>query len=302
MLGEQTGMNAELLSGYLRRLIRLPLIFVCLTASQSTLAASAGTVHWAYSAYFGTGVYQIGDFATVGVVRLAPRWTFRESAIDDDGKRTLGWHFRLPVAIGYHNFDFRDIGEIVDLNNVVTVSVIPGIEMDIPVTRRWTLRPLLYMGWGTVTDSSDSAWSYWTGIKSRYRWNTGKLEWNLLNAISYVGFNPNEDNKSSGMVPIMAGFEWAYPFTDWKMDNTPLELNWHVAYTSFQNDLDLPPFLDQGAEHVLDLWQVGVALGKHGKKFEFWKFKWDRVGLAFEQGGNDKLRGIKIYFTSVFDQ
>jgi hypothetical protein len=53
---------------------------------------------------------------------------------------------------------------------------------------------------------------------------------------------------------------------------------------------------------VVDLWKVGVALAKHGKKFKFWKFKWGRVGLAFERGGNNKLKGIKIYFSSIFDK
>ena len=280
----------------------LSLLLVTLVASQPVPAAeAAANIHWAYSAYFGTGTYKLGDLATVAVVRPTPAWTFREAAIDDEGKRTLGWRFRLPVAIGYHAFDFRDISEIIDPGNVVTFSVIPGVEMDIPVTRRWLLRPLLYAGWGTVTDSSETAWSYWTGIKSRYSWNTGKLEWSLLNAISYVGFDPNADDRE-GMVPIMAGFEWAYPFTNWKMDNDPLELSWHVAYTTFQNNLDIPPFLNPDPDRVVDLWQLGVALGKQGKKFEFWKFKWDRIGLAFERGGGGNLRGIKIYFSSVFDQ
>jgi hypothetical protein len=283
-------------------LSRLPLLLLFLVASQSVPAVeTAGNVHWAYSSYFGTGTYQLGDLATVAVVRPNPFWTFRESAIDDDGNRTLGWRLRVPVSIGYHAFDFREISEILDPGNVVTVSVTPGVEMDIPVTRRWLLRPLLYAGWGTVTDSSESAWSYWTGIKSRYTWNTGKLEWSLLNAISYVGFNSDSDN-TEGMAPIMMGFEWAYPFTNWKMDNDPLELSWHLEYTSFQNDLDLPPFLDSNTERVLDLWQVGVALGRQNKTFELWGMEWDRFGLAVEQGGNNKLRGIKLYFSSVFDK
>ncbi len=285
----------------MRWLSRLPLLLLSLLASQPLLAVEPANIHWAYSAYFGTGTYKLGDLATVAVVRPNPGWTFRESAIDDEGNRTIGWRLRVPVAIGYHQFDFRDISEIIDPGNVVTVSVTPGVEMDIPVTRRWLLRPLLYVGWGTLTDSSETAWSYWTGIKSRYTWNTGKLEWSLLNAISYVGFDPNADDRE-GMVPIMTGFEWAYPFTNWKMDNDPLELSWHVAYTTFQNNLDIPPFLNPDPDRVVDLWQVGVALGKHGKNFEFWKFKWDRIGLAFERGGGGNLRGIKIYFSSVFDK
>ncbi|MFA9421032.1 MAG: hypothetical protein ACERLB_12850 [Gammaproteobacteria bacterium] len=294
-------MNASSRAGGVRWLFHLPLLLVFLAVSHSALAADPANIHWAYSAYFGTGTYKLGDLATVAVVRPTPGWTFREAAIDEDGKRTVGWRLRVPVAIGYHQFDFRNISEIIDPGNVVTLSVIPGVEMDIPVTRRWLLRPLLYAGWGTVTDSSETAWSYWTGIKSRYTWNTGKLEWSLLNAISYVGFNPNADG-TEGMVPIMAGFEWAYPFTNWKMDNVPLELSWHLEYTSFQNDLDIPPFLDSNTERVLDLWQVGVALGKHGKSFEFLGMEWDRIGLAVERGGNNNLRGIKIYFSSVFDK
>jgi len=294
-------MNASSRAGGVRWPFHLPLLLVSLAVSYSGLAADVGNVHWAYSAYFGTGTYKLGDFASVAVVRPTPAWTFRESAIDDDGNRTLGWRFRVPVSIGYHEFDFGNISDILDPANVVTVSVIPGVEMDIPVTRRWLLRPLLYAGWGMVTDSSEAAWSYWTGIKSRYTWNTGKLEWALLNAISYVGFNTDSDN-TEGMVPIMMGFEWAYPFTNWKMDNDPLELSWHLAYTSFQNDLDLPPFLDPNTEHVLDLWQVGVALGKQNRDFEFLGLKWDRVGLAFERGGGGNLRGIKLYFSSVFDR
>ncbi len=288
-------------AGCVHWLCRLTMLFVSLTLPQSVLAVGAANIHWAYSTYFGTGTYKIGDAATVAVVRPTPGWTFRESAIDDDGNRTLGWRFRLPVAIGYHNFDFRNIPEIIDPGNVVTVSVTPGIEMDIPVTRRWLLRPLLYVGWGTVTESSESAWSYWAGVKSRYSWNTGKLEWSLLNSISYVGFNPNAD-RTEGMVPIMMGFEWAYPFANFKMDNVPFELSWHLVYTSFQNDLDIPPFLRPDTERVTELWQVGVALGRQGRKFEFWKFKWDRIGLAFERGGNNKLRGVKIYFSSIFDK
>jgi hypothetical protein len=56
------------------------------------------------------------------------------------------------------------------------------------------------------------------------------------------------------------------------------------------------------AGRVVDLWQVGVALGKHGKKFEFWKFKWTGLASPLNAEGNNKLKGIKIYFSSIFDK
>lgn len=297
-MGDQAETKAKFKPGYKPWLVRFAIVFACTIASKSVLATESGNIHWAYSAYFGTGVYQLGDFSRVAVIRPTPRWTFQQSAIEDDGTRTLGWRFRVPVAIGYHNFDYRSISDIIDAENVVTVSVVPGIDLDIPVTRRWLLRPMLYAGWGKVAGSSESAWSYWTGIKSRYSWETGRLEWSLLNSIGYVGFNPN-DSKTEGMMPLMMGLEWALPFTNFKMSNNPLELSWHLAYTKFQNDFNID-FQNQTNERVSDKWQIGVALGKHDRNFEFWKFKWDRIGIAYEQGGN-QLRGIKVYFSSVFE-
>lgn len=95
-----------------------------------------GNVHWAYASYFGTGTYELGNSKTVTVLRPTPRWTYRQGAFEEDGSRTLGWRFRVPVAVGFHKFDFDDLPGIIDSDNVGSVSVIPGVEMDIPVTRR----------------------------------------------------------------------------------------------------------------------------------------------------------------------
>jgi hypothetical protein len=40
------------------------MLFVLLALAQSALAAGAANIHWAYSTYFGTGIYKIGDAAS----------------------------------------------------------------------------------------------------------------------------------------------------------------------------------------------------------------------------------------------
>jgi hypothetical protein len=269
-----------------------------MTTTSQAEDIDGGNVHWAYAAYFGTGTYELGDSNKVTVLRPTSRWTYRDSELREDGSRTLGWRFRFPVAVGLHKFDFDDLDGLIDPDNVGSVSAIPGIEMDIPVTQRWMLRPSANVGWGTLTDGSESAWSYWATLRSRYTWNTGKLEWALLNSIGYVGYTPDDD-KSENMFPLMAGLEFAYPFSTFKLGKDPLKLNWHIAYTNFQNDMDIV-VQRQDIARVSDKWQVGLALGKQGKKIELWKFRLDRIGLTYERGGNN-LSGVKIYFRSVFD-
>lgn len=265
--------------------------------AAGTGGSDGGNLHWAYVSYFGTGVYRVGDNKSVTVLRPTARWDHTQAAYGAEGERTLGWKFRLPIAVGLHRFDFDDIPGIIDPDNVGSISVTPGVDLDIPITDSWTLRPSANLGWGSLTDGTETAWTYWLGVNSRYQFNTGKLGWALLNALSYVGYNPNED-RNEDMFPLMTGLEFAYPLP-WKLAQNPLELNWHITYTAFYNNLD---YIVQGQQLVkaIDQWQAGVALGRQGQRLQLWHLKVDRIGLAFSRAGND-FSGVKFYFRSVFD-
>ncbi len=57
----------------------------CLHAALA--AESPAPIPWAYSAYFGTGVYQVNDAETSYVIRAAPSWRIREASLDEQGHR-----------------------------------------------------------------------------------------------------------------------------------------------------------------------------------------------------------------------
>ncbi|MCX2982311.1 hypothetical protein EYC98_15720 [Halieaceae bacterium IMCC14734] len=273
------------------------LMVLSAVATAGTSGTDGGNLHWAYSSFFGTGVYRVGDNKSVTVLNPTARWRYTEADYEQGGERQLGWNFRLPMAVGLHRFDLDDIPGIVDPDNVGSISVTPGVDLDIPVTERWTLRPSANLGWGSLTDGSESAWTYWLGINSRYRFNTGNLQWALLNSLSYVGYNPSQD-RNEDMFPLMTGLEFAYPLP-WKLAQNPLEVNWHVTYTVYHNNLDYIVQRQQIVKAV-DQWQAGIALGRQGQRLQFWRFKFDRVGLTFNRAGND-VSGVKLYFRSVFD-
>ena len=75
----------------------------CLRAALA--AEPPAPIPWAYSAYFGTGVYQIDDGDTSYIIRAAPGWRIREANLDENGHRTIGWRIRVPIAFGLHDFD-----------------------------------------------------------------------------------------------------------------------------------------------------------------------------------------------------
>ena len=257
-----------------------------------------GYVHWAYSAYFGTGWYRIGDRQDVFVLRTAPRWNL-------DG--LLGWQpagevrleFRLPVALGLHRIDF-DLPEIIDPDNFGTLTVAPGVEAEVSVTPRWTLRPHAYLGAGTELNGPQTAWSYWAGIKSRYQIGDGAARWALLNSIGYIGYTPNE-GASSDAVPVMAGLE-----TGWTLDSpgdgaAPYRLDGHLIYTSYLDDLEFI-FGSGRATEVGEEWELGLALHRGTMPLKLWHFEFDQVGLAYRANGGGEFRGVSLQFRSVFER
>src|SRR5262249_18601329 len=114
-----------------------------LLAAQPVLAADdpAVPIPWAYSAYFGTGVYEVQNGEKAYVFQTTPDWTWHEASVDEHGRRTIGFKFKFPVALGAHDLDAHAIGSTLSLDNVSTLTVVPGVEADIPIGPRWSLRP-----------------------------------------------------------------------------------------------------------------------------------------------------------------
>jgi hypothetical protein len=103
--------------------------FLLLPATGAAQETGAVSVHWAYSAYFGTGWYRVTGDRDVFVVRMTARWDRSEASLDSDGKKTLGYHFKIPVSLGLDSFDPDDPLEAADLDNVTFLSVNPGIGL-----------------------------------------------------------------------------------------------------------------------------------------------------------------------------
>ena len=62
-------------------------------------------VHWGFSAFFGTGWYQVDDARSVFVLRIPPRQTVRESSYGGVGDRQIGIEIHYPLTLGLHNID-----------------------------------------------------------------------------------------------------------------------------------------------------------------------------------------------------
>jgi hypothetical protein len=224
----------------------------------------------------------------------------REPEFEADGRRAFGIDFNLAITVGLDKIDFDDIIGTADPDNVTTLSVTPGVDITIPINERWEIRPFVSLGWGALFDRSDSAWIYWTGVKSRYTFQNRKLRWALVNSAAYVGYTPSEGPADS-FSPLMAGLEFDYPFGSRKLDDEQLYVSWYGTYTSFAKKLDL---IAAGSLiiPVTDEWEFGLSLRKSDNRIKIWWFGFDRLGLAYRFSTSGDLKGISFVFRSVFDR
>ena len=256
-------------------------------------------LHWAYASFFGTGWYRVSDAAEAFVVRTSPRWTVGEAGFSDQGKRRFAYTFRVPVTLGLTRFDLDDIPSIIDLDNLSTLSVGFGADMDIPVSNRFSLRPIAEVGYGGVIGDSDRAWIWRAGLRGRYGFEAGKLDWALLARVGITGIAPNDGESDDFSFTSLAA-EFAYPVSWWSSKDDQTMLYWNLGYTSFIEDIEFSAG-PLGVDSVANYLQIGMALGRKDRPIKIWFLKFDRLGLAYKYSDTGRLRGIEILFRSLYD-
>ena len=257
------------------------------------------SVHWAYASYFGTGWYKISDQQSAFIANFAPRWASRDTGWSKVADREAVLTVRIPVTVGVAQLDFEDVPGILDPENFSTVSAGIRADIDMPVTARFSVRPNIQLNYGTVIGESDHAWTYRGDIRGRYTFEAGNLDWALIGAAGFVGYDANRGTDDSFTYAAF-GAEFAYPVSWFSTAESQTLLYWHVLYTDFLNRVEVRSDLDQTAE-VTNYWQAGVAFGRKDKPLQIWFLEFDRLGLAYDISPSGELRGIKFVFRSLYE-
>jgi hypothetical protein len=260
---------------------------------------AAPDVHWAYASFFGTGWYKVSNTSEAFVVRASPRWAIGASDIDDRGNRKFGYTLRVPVTFGLTRFELDDIPGLIDFNNLSTLSVGFGADVDIPVNERFSLRPTAEFGFGSVLGESEHAWTWRTELRSRYMFETDKLDWALLAGIGITGYEPN-DGESDDFSYASLAAEFAHPIKWRSSENIQTMLYWHLGYMEFIDNIEFASGL-AAVDSVTNYWQLGLAMGKREEPVSIWFMKFDRLGLAYKYSDTGRLRGITLVFRSLYD-
>ena len=128
------------------------------------------SVNYVYAAQLGIGSYEVGglsvDVFTLPLAITRPLGDVIGPDLPVDNPEGWRVRFKLPVSFGVFDFEADDpeFGRI-DIDQY-TLAVVPGVELQVPVNDRWTLKPFVDLGPGKVIVSEgegagdeDFSWS-----------------------------------------------------------------------------------------------------------------------------------------------
>jgi hypothetical protein len=269
--------------------------------------ADVGPFHWGYSAMFGRGTYRLADGSEVEVYRGAFGKTLR--ATPEESAQGPGIRLLLPVSVGLRTGQEGDMADAPGTasdetapNRVRAGAFVPGVELEFPATKRWTVRTRAQLGWGEELEERGdgertSAALAAAGFRSRLAFRDVPGRPSLINGLLWAGFESSEDERRS-LLRLTNGLEFDIRVPRWNVRGHSMRLLPHVLREWYYRP---PPALAIGEQdnfsEVESEWQLGLAAGRE-TPFKIWFFEFDAVGIAYRF--SDQSEGIRLYLNSVF--
>jgi hypothetical protein len=213
-------------------------------------------LNYVYAADLGFGGYSLAGL-TVNVYTLPLSYTLRDVPVDGWGLRLL-----MPIETGVYSFRATDInGQRIALDQQ-SVSVVPGVELQIPLGKRVMLKPFAQFGVGYAFGSgvgNPESWIYLAGVRMLTQWRAGDYTFSLGNAAVFAGDDTIGPGFGERYVSLQIGGEVRRPLGFTVGDFTP-DLGLYVANYYYPTPLEFSRFL-RPPLRVVDQGEVGFSIG-----------------------------------------
>ena len=177
-------------------LLRILLIFTALP----TLADEAEPVHYAYANYLGSGIYRTTG-QNASLISIPFSYDF-----DGVGKTTYG--LRLPVSVGFFDFDLPDL-ELPD--EVGTITFTPGIAINHQYTENWLFESYFDAGYGRNLTTNRGVKISSAGFSALYHFGSPDYDSIWSNRIYYARYDGNGYDAKDAYAAVHLGIDTGLP-------------------------------------------------------------------------------------------
>ena len=241
-------------------------------------------INYSFAVWLGSGVYKVSDAdKKFAVLRVPLRYTLREAKdyslpLHD----RIGFKLLLPAVLAYQK-------ETESNTDFSAGAFVPGLEVQIPVLKYWTLKPFAQFGVGKDTGGGDLNYVYGGGVGSLIRIPWHNFLFSIGNSVVLAADRNADSNDTSGFSMFSAGLDVRHP-TNLTLFNRKLDVSGYFIYNDFnRNNVDI--LSDDGdTSRIRFIYEVGMTFGLE-KPVSIWKVDFDRVGIDYRWGSKG-FRGI----------
>lgn len=199
--------------------------------------SSIELVNFAFSNYLGSGFYASGG-GEVYILNIPLSTTLKPMTEDE-----AGWVVKYPISLGVANIDKIIGGDFPNLDDVGTVSVIPGIEYPYPILPNWQLIPFFDLGIARDVVNNVNLGVLGTGVKSFVTFGFDQNWLTLGNRFLYAAQEDFDSGSYSNFAVFETGLDYNIP-TRLSIDGSIISLSFYFLNTYYLKDLVLVDFLD----------------------------------------------------------
>ena len=241
--------------------------------------------NYSFAVWIGSGLYKLtGADKRAAILRIPMAYTLRPAQYDKERFRDrLGFRLLLPALVGAQEETDTDF-------LFGAVAFVPGLEVQIPVNKYWTLKPFGQAGAGKDTAGGSVNYIYGAGARSLIRFPWKKFNFGIGNSMIWAKDKDASSDDTSGFSMLEAGLDVIHPI-GLSLFNRKLDLGVFFVASWFRNRVDfLEDSDDTDTARLRRVHNVGLTLGSDDP-LPIWKFSFKRVGINY-RWGNSGFRGI----------
>jgi hypothetical protein len=218
-------------------------LFLGMVLSPAALHAAQKSevelTNFAFANYLGSGFYSSSN-VDVFIIKVPFSTTLEAPA-----ETGSGWVFNYPVTLGVTNIsdDFDGVEGVPDLDDIGTLSVIPGLEYLYPVLGNWHLAPFVDFGIARDVSNAVNIRVRGAGVKSFVTFDFESTWLIFANRLLYADQKNLESGDDSSFAVFETALEYTTP-TRYTIGGSTVNLGYYIVNYHYLDDLVLVDYLD----------------------------------------------------------
>ena len=261
------------------RALAFVLIFFALSSTSLAGEQRAQvSPHYVFSNYFGSGLYS-GSGTDLTIFNLP--FTYEP---EQEGRNR--YRFRLPVSLGFYDFEFDEVTEIEVPKEVGTLTVTGGIEFDHWVTDNLKLVPFIDLGIAQELNEDERALVYASGLSGFYYFEAFGEKHTWLTRMQRAGYDTVDQRHADSFSSFETGVDMILPYRFQAFGRASYNSVFVKGYWYYMNLAFDPESIRPNNENNAQ--EFGATWGFE-KPLDFYLFSLDRIGIGYRRGRNFDL-------------